>query len=250
MEARSAHIYIAINTLLSCKYVSIFLHFMSRQKKKKQKTILFVLYFTFFRSCSVFFIFFWLVEPIFFLSIFQKGSCHFHCICSNWTELWSKNKYSYERSSNLDSVGLQSSHDSLFDFVHRILGFVSCNLHICIFPRPQTAHSANICKYVRVRVRELMCAHYSRRPMCACFVWHVNMNGWYLMFLNQLKCKRKNGMQNATSCTKLSNVSHIKWMKGKKTYCDFFVVIVVFSLFFFSLLLLKLNSHMKKNRWN
>lgn len=105
-------------------------------------------------------------------------------------------------------------YDSLFDFVRfGFLVFCSCTFHICIFPRPQTAHSANICKQLCGCVS---CAHPC--VQCACssvWIWTVDI----LCFLNRTK-----GMQNATSCTKLSNVSHIKWMKRKKGKSWFFSV--------------------------
>lgn len=239
-EAQSAHtrthIYIAINTLLPMQICFNFSSFMS---------FVCSIYCSFFHS--LLFIFGWANQSFFPYASERKLPLSVHLQQFNRIQV---EMSAYVGSLDLDLVGLYCNsnqqwqwwwrcpYDSLFDFVRfGFLVFRSCNFHICIFPRPQ---NSALSKYLQaiVRVRELMCVRASAYTH-VCMFMCMNMNGWYLMFVsNPIEMRqRTKGMQNATSCTKLSNVSHIKWMKRKKGISWFFSLVsfrfVVFVVFVF-----------------
>lgn len=68
---------------------------------------------------------------------------------------------------------------SYFGFLFR-----SCKFHICIFPRPQIAHSANISQ-VCAGAYECVCVCVLAHVTSTFHTWYANMNGWisYVCFL-------------------------------------------------------------------
>lgn len=132
-------------------------------------------------------------------------------------------------------------YDSLFDFVR--FGFVvfrSCNFHICIFPRPQTAHSANICQQLRGCV--------SRAPICACLCAHMNMNAWYPMFSDpnwNAQTNERNAKRD--SVHKIVECVAYQMNEAKKRHIMIFLVSFC-CVCGFCFLVLKLNSHVKEKK--
>lgn len=124
-------------------------------------------------------------------------------------------------------------YDSLFDFVRfGFLVFCSCTFHICIFPRPQTAHSANICKQLCGCVS---CAH----PCVHVRAYEYERLISYVFWTERKECKTRHRAQNCRMC-RISNEC-----SEKKANHDFFPFRFVCG---FCFLVLKLNSHVKKPR--
>lgn len=81
---------------------------------------------------------------------------------------------------NLDLVGVCKIAVTVVDSSILHFGFLfrACKFHICIFPRPQIAHTQRI--FLRKHVRVRVCG-YVRPCDVHVYIWYANMNSWYLM---------------------------------------------------------------------